>query len=321
MRSGDNLLEVLGKDPNAVIRHGQEKGQRITGTMPTAIDELPGSKDDDLLARSPVASTGTSSDSSLNSSNNGSGASSASNGSQSTSTVEPVTSKQTNTDWTMESLQAEMRKAREEAKRHRLEKQDSIERLRKEYDAKLEEIKSSSKALEDQAKELADLKAREADNKKTLAEKLADRELRLSEREAEIARIKEAHNRELFSIRAELENYKAEINVQNQFYQDKLTEELNDIPDRFKDLADRLIKGCDSVREQVDVLREAKDKGLFKDKTTIVSHAVPDINEGARLSSSSQKQEEERKRKSLSSNEKIGSALKNLKGNPIFRGK
>jgi len=331
MKAGTDLLNTLAQNPKTPIRHGQPQAPTVprpTSAMPTAIGDVPGSGDDDLLARSPAASTVTSEEEVIpgNEPAGSEASASVSNGSQPTETqVEPVVGTKPqgseSGSWTTDSMMAEMRKAREEAKRSRLEKNDAIDRLKKEYENKLEEIKTATKPLEDQAKELADLKAKEADAKKSLGEKLADREGKIAELSAEVGRLKEAHHRELFSLKAELENFRSEINVQNQFYEDKLKEELDLIPDKFKDLAQRLSKSCDSTREAVDVIRDAKDKGMFRDRTTVVSHAVPSVEQGARMSSATQKQEQATQNAKLTPVQKIGEGLKGIQSNPIFRGR
>jgi len=313
-----DLLNTLGnkRTPNSPIRHGQPVLEP-TSTA-TAIADLDVSKENDMIAA--AASAAAINDPSTNASSQVTNTN-ASGGSTSVAPVEPVATTNTSSGWTEESLIAEMKKAREEAKRSRLEKNDAIDRLKAEYERKLEEIKLATKPLEDTAKELAELKAKEADAKKTLAEKLADREAQLIEKNNEISKLKETHHREVFNLRAELEKYQTEVNVQNQFYQEKLNEELNLIPDKFKDIATRLIKGCDSIREQVEVLREAKDRGLFKEKQTVVSHAVPTLADNARISSASSKTEDRERTRKMKSTDKIGEALKTIDNNPIFRGR
>lgn len=321
MKSSTDLLNTLGKNPNSTIRHGQPVG-RPTAIPATAIADLPGSGDNDMIAAAASAESASASSASSGTSNDPiETTSNVSSESIPATSVEPNTGKPITPGWTEESLVAEMKKAREEAKRSRLEKNDAIDRLRADYERKLEEIKEATKPLEDTAKELAELKAKEADAKKTLAEKLADREARIAEKEAELIRLKDAHHREIFNLKADLEKYQTEVNVQNQFYQEKLNEELNSIPDKFKDVANRLMKGCDSTREQLEVLRDAKDRGMFKEKQTVVSHAVPALDDGARLSSASTKTEQEARKTKMKSTEKIGEALRNINDNPIFRGK
>jgi hypothetical protein len=314
-----NLLETLGKNPNSPVRHGQATG-KPTGIPATAIADLPGSADNDMLAAA-AASAGSASTTSSAGDPNATGTVSTTPNSELVPPSADPNGGRVLQGWTEESLVAEMKKAREEAKRSRLEKQDAIERLKGEYERKIEEIKATTKPLEDSAKELADLRAKEADKKRSIEERLADREARLADKESEISRLKDAHLREVMTIKAELENYKTEVNVQNQFYQDKLNEELNLVPDKFKDFANRMIKGCDSARESLDVLRDAKDRGLFKERQTVVSHATPGLENNARISSSSTKTATEENKKKMKSTEKIGEALKNINDNPIFRGK
>lgn len=322
MPTNNDLLGTLEVNPatkkiSGIVRHGQIQPKPGTAT---AIASMPGSRDNDMIAA--AASATTIDDQSLEVQT------------ETTTTETPVVTgepiatpvetgagSRSLPGWTEESLVAEMKKAREEAKRSRLEKNDAIDRLKAEYERKLEEIKLATKPLEDTAKELADLKAKEADAKKTLGEKLADRETQLSESKAEIARLKDTHHRELFNLKAEMEKYQTEVNVQNQFYQEKLNEELNLIPDKYKDVANRLMKGCDSTRESLEVLRDAKDRGLFKEKQAVVSHAVPNLEQNARISSAASKTEDQERKKKMKSTDKIGEALKTMNSNPIFRGK
>jgi chromosome segregation ATPase len=323
MPNNTDLLGTLEVNPttkkiSGVVRHGQV--QTKPGIPATAIASMPGSRDNDMIAAAASATATNDQDLEVQTDPTETETPTATSDS-SLAPVETVAENRTLPGWTQESLVAEMKKAREEAKRSRLEKNDAIDRLKAEYDRKLEEIKLATKPFEDTAKELADLKAKEADAKKTLTERLSDRETQLSETKAEIARLKDSHHRELFNLKAEMEKYQTEVNVQNQFYQEKLTEELNLIPDKYKDVANRLMKGCDSTREQLEVLRDAKDRGLFKEKQAVVSHAVPNLEQNARISSAASKTEDQERKKKMKSTDKIGEALKTMNSNPIFRGK
>jgi uncharacterized protein YukE len=340
MKAGTDLLATLGQDLAAKreiaqgrsasrtpIKHGQPQ---VTPTvskpsaMPTAIEDVPGSGDNDLLANAPAAST-VQDDQPISTPTPVDGAIAApvDNGStQPAGTpVEPGAGKNALPAWTNESLHAEMRKAREEAKRSRLEMKDTVDRLQKEYERKLVELQAATKPLEDQARELNDLRAKEADKKRTLEERLAHRENLLADRDEEIQSLKDAHQKELFRIQAQLENLQSEVNVQNQFYEDKLSEELQQVPDKFKATAQRIVKGCDSVREAVDAIRDARAEGLFRDRTIQVSHAVPNVDQGARISGNVQRQEQRDKIEKMTATEKIGVALQGLKSNPIYRGR
>lgn len=334
MKAGTDLLATMGSNlaakragaPQTPIRHGQ--AQNVVSqipkpsAMPTAIDEVPGSGENDLLAQAPAAST-VQDDQAISTQGAEPIVGPVDNGSQPAGTqVEPAAGKVNPLpNWTMESMQAEMRKAREEAKRSRLEMKDTVDRLQKEYERKLEELKAATKPLEDQARELNDLRSKEADKKRTLEERLAHRENLLAEKDEEIQSLKDAHQHELGKIYAELENYRSEVNVQNQFYEDKLNEELQLVPDKFKATASRIVKGCDSTREAVDAIRDARSEGLFRDKTIQVSHAVPSVDQGARISGRVTTQEQKDKEKKMTPNEKIGAALQGLKSNPIYRGR
>lgn len=321
----NDLLTTLGANAQtkrindaARISHGQTVKPTA---IPTAIVDVPGSRDNDLIAAAASAATTTEPSLDVSTEVTETQPTTVASESNTATSVEPNAGKSTLPGWTEESLVAEMKKAREEAKRSRLEKNDAIDRLRADYERKLEELKLATKPLEDTAKELADLKAKEADAKKTLSEKLADREAQLAETKAEIAKLKDTHHREIFKLTAEMEKYQTEVNVQNQFYQEKLNEELNLIPDKYKDVANRIIKGSDSVRESLEFLRDAKDRGLFKEKQAVVSHAVPTLEQNARISSASSKTEDRERIKKMKSTDKIGEALKSIDDNPIFRGK
>lgn len=183
MKSGTDLLNTLGKSPNTPIRHGQPvtKSSENPGT---AMSGLSQTKQDDLITAAAPASNAASDETTVSTTTEDL-ATPTSGTSQSTATtqVEPGNGKPSIPGWTEDSLIAEMRKAREEAKRSRLEKNDAIERLRSEYELKLEEVRSAVKPLEDTARELENLKAKEADKKRTLEERLADREGRLATKE------------------------------------------------------------------------------------------------------------------------------------------
>jgi hypothetical protein len=334
MKNGTDLLASMGQNmankragmPQTPIRHGQPQNIPQVprpGTMPTAIEDVPGSADDNLLNAAPAASTVQDEPTIAAPSPDGTVADvTAADGQAAPGTpVEPGGSRNVLPGWTTESALAEMRKARDEAKRSRLEMKDTVDRLQKEYERKLNEIKSATKPLEDQARELADLRAKEADKKRSLEERIAVRDAALAEKDEEIRALQDAHEKEFAKFQAELENLRSEVNVQNQFYEDKLAEELTTIPEKYRVSAERLVKGCDNAREAYEAIREEKAKGLFKDKTIQVSHAVPSADQGARVSGNVQTQAQRESIKKMSSTQKIGLALESIKQNPIYRGR
>jgi chromosome segregation ATPase len=227
--------------------------------------------------------------------------------------------------WSKESAFKEVKKLREENKTYRLKYQEQIESLRREAEerilAKEEEMKNLQKAQE----ELSKIKAEQEDKKRSLEEKLAHRDSKVNE----LQQIMEAKEKEYQRRMSELENlanqYKAKEEVEKQIYVSRIQEEVDKIPEKFKEIASMIVKGAgEDPRDGLLALNEAKLKGLFEDKTVIVNHSVPGAKDGARASKDRLEEAAREQRAKMSSKELIRAALNELKSggtNSAFRQK
>lgn len=237
---------------------------------------------------------------------------------------EPTGSQSSSDDWTEESRQKEIKKLREENKQYRLKYQAEIERMSKENEMKLEQIKQQIQPLTEAQKELERIKAEQEDKKRDLAEKLAHREARLAETQALAEAQRKELERQLQEKDTQLNRFLADIKAQEEVYKSRIDEELAKVPDRFQDLAKYLVKGAEDNREALSIIQEAKLKGMFEDKTVVVNHSVPGASDGARASKERLEEAERKRRESMNSSQKIGEALKQIKSgtpNNVFRTK
>jgi len=227
--------------------------------------------------------------------------------------------------WTKESAFKEVKKLREENKTYRLKYQEQIDNLKKEAEARIlakeEEMKSLLKAQE----ELAKIKAEQEDKKRSLEEKLAHRETKVSE----LQRLMEAKEKEYQRRISELESlanqYKAKEEAEKQIYVSRIREEVEKIPEKFKEIASMIVKGAgDDPRDGLLALNEAKLKGVFEDKTVVVNHSVPGAKDGARASKDRLEEAAREQRAKMNSKDLIRAALNELKSggsNSAFRQK
>lgn len=239
------------------------------------------------------------------------------------SKVEPSGSEAGN-DWTTDSALKEIKKLREENKQYRLKYSEQLDKLKQEADARLAQKEEEARALAEKAKELDRIKEEQEDKKRDLAERLAVRESKLSEMQTLMKVREEELQRKLAEKEKILSQYEADRAAESQVYQNRLDEELNRIPEKYRELANLLVKGSGDPRDALVALNEAKLKGMFEDKTVVVNHQVPGAKDGARASQERLKEGERQTRASMSSNQKIKTALEQIKGgqpNNAFRTK
>ena len=268
-----------------------------------AADLLGGAKKTDLAATSEVASVGTTGASELGK-------------------VEPTSTVTDPDTWTKESALLEAKKAREEAKAHRLKYQESVARLKEEQEARIAAIKADQEALARKAEELDSLKAKEEDKKRDLSEKVAHREALAAELKAKLDATEKAYRDQLLNKDAELARYRAEAEAQQSVYRDRLEKELESIPDKYRELANIMVKGAGDPRDALTILHEAKLKSMFEDKTSIVVHNVPGAADGARATDERIQAGQSAERTKLSSSQKIAQGLKGIRSgqsNTMFR--
>lgn len=224
--------------------------------------------------------------------------------------------------WTKESALKEMKKAREEAKAHRLKYEESVQKLKDESEARITAVKSEQEDLRKAADELKKLKADQEDKKRDLAEKVAHREALVAQIKAESEIKERTFREEQERMKSKLDRYEAEAQAQLKVYEQRLTTELDNVPEKYKEIANYIVKGAGDPRDALVALNEAKIKGLFEEKTVIVNHSVPGAQDGARATKERLESGAKDARDKLSSQQKIGQALKNIRGgenNTAFR--
>ena len=239
------------------------------------------------------------------------------------SKVEPSGSEAGN-DWTTDSALKEIKKLREENKQYRLKYSQQIEQLQQEAEARLKQKEEEAKALVEKAKELDRIKEEQEDKKRDLSERLAVREAKLAEMQTMLKVREEELQKRLAEKERVLAQYEADRQAETQVYQNRLDEELNKIPEKYREIANLVVKGSGDPRDGLVALNEARLKGMFEDKTVVVNHQVPGARDGARSSQERLKEGERQQRASMSSKDKIKSALEQIKGgtpNNMFRTK
>lgn len=313
-----DLLNDLGKKRSVEGAGKASEPQKASASSETSTFE--NSRGDDLLAKAggQKSQVSTAENPATSSAESGTSPKSAS------SMEEPTGSHSSSEDWTEESRQKEIKKLREENKQYRLKYQAEIERISKEKEAQLEQIKQQMQPLTEAQKELERIKAEQEDKKRDLAEKLAHREARLAETQALAEAQRRELERQIQEKDTQLNRFLADIKAQDEVYKSRIDEELSKVPDRFQDLAKYLVKGAEDNREALSIIQEAKLKGMFEDKTVVVNHSVPGASDGARASKERLEEAERKRRESMNSSQKIGEALKQIKSgtpNNVFRTK
>jgi len=225
--------------------------------------------------------------------------------------------------WTIESAFKEIKKLREENKATRIKYEESVEKLKAEAEARISTREQELANLVESKKQLDELKAKEEDKKRDLSEKLAHRESLIAEQRARMEMLEKDYKSKLEKASLQLQKYEAEVEAQNQVYKQRLDAEVESIPAKFKEYANLIVKGAGDPREALLALHQAKINGIFDDKTVVVNHSVPGAKDGARATKEKLEEGEKAARASMSSNQKIGAALKNIfkdgVDNPAFR--
>jgi len=190
--------------------------------------------------------------------------------------------------WTLDSALLEVKKVREEAKALRLKSQEQVEAVKAQFMEQIEKFKEENAEALDAKRQLLELKSKEEDKKRSLDERLAHREAALTQVEREKALLKEQLQNELNLMKEKLSTYEVEREAQMSVYKERISEELNNIPEKYRKFADSLVRGYTDPREGWTALSEAKMSGMFIDKTVVVSHATPGASEGARTTGEAQ---------------------------------
>lgn len=227
-------------------------------------------------------------------------------------------------DWTPDSALKEVKKLREENKQYRLKYSEQLERMKQETEARLAQKDEEARALAEKAKELDRIKEEQEDKKRDLSERLSVRESKLTEMQTLMKIKEETYQKQLAEKERLLAQYEADRAAEAQVYQSRISEELSRIPEQYKEHAALIVKGAGDPRDALIALNEARLKGMFEDKTVVVNHQVPGARDGARASQERLKEGERQTRASMSSSQKIKTALEQVKSgtpNNAFRTK
>lgn len=227
--------------------------------------------------------------------------------------------------WSKESAFKEVKKLREENKTYRLKYQEQIENLKVETETRLKQKEEEMKSLVEAQKELARIKSEQEDKKRSLEEKLAHRESKVSELQSVMDAKERDYQRRMAELEAIAQTYQAKEAAEKQIYVSRIQEEVDKIPEKYKEIAGMIVKGAgDDPRDGLLALNEAKLKGLFEDKTVVVNHSVPGAKDGARASKERLDEAARETRAQMSSSQKIKAALDAMKSgnkNSAFRTK
>ena len=240
----------------------------------------------------------------------------------STNKVEPSGSADNNNEWTLENALKEVKKLRDENKTTRIKYAEAVEKLKVESDSRISAKDQEFQELAQKAQELEQIKAKEEDRKRDLSEKLAHREALAAELRIKLEAQQKIADEKIRTMQTEVEQYRAESEAQLEVYKQRLNNELSVIPEKYKDIASLIVKGAGDPRDAIVALNEAKLRGVFEDKTVIVSHSVPGAGDGARSSKDKLDAAATAAREKLDSSTKIREGLKAIRSgetNSAFR--
>lgn len=242
------------------------------------------------------------------------------------SEVEPSGTETVNNSdsWTKDSALKEVKKLREENKAARLKYQEQIDKIRAEQDARAAAQKDEVEKLKKAQDELDRIKAEQEDKKRDLSEKVAHREARLAELQASFSAREAELQRKIQDQDAIVRQYQAERDAESEVYKARITEEINKIPEKYRETANLLVRGAGDSRDALLALNEAKLKGMFEEKTVVVNHSVPGAKDGARATQERLQQADKEQRAKMNSSDKIRSGLASIRSgtpNTVFRTK
>jgi hypothetical protein len=311
--SGD-LLNKMGSKTNSVEGAGKQGSEpKPAGT---SVPTMEINRGEDMLAKAGKKVEASNADA------ESSGAESSQ--SQSASGKEEPAGSNNPEGWTTDSALKEVRKLREENKQYRVKYMEQLDKIKTDGEAKLQAEREEKASLLDAKKELDRIKAEQEDKKRDLSEKIAHREARIAELQAITDAREKAAQEKIKQMETRLHHYEADRQAEMQVYQGRLDEELAKVPEKFKEYANLLAKGAGDARDALITISEAKLKGMFEDRTVIINHSVPGASEGARSSKERMEMNDKERRAKLSSTQKIGEALKDIRSgapNSVFRTK
>jgi DNA repair exonuclease SbcCD ATPase subunit len=274
MKRGDDLFKKVGQKDQSTAAEGSALAEPTQNSASAGkeVNNAVSAKSDDLTAQ--AAGTGQMS-AEVDSSKR------ADSGKQEAEGSSPIKDP---SSWDEDSKFKEIKKLREENKISRLKYEQSLAELKKEADARLEAERQKIKEYEDAKKELDKLKAQEEDKKRDLNEKLSHREKKIAELESYLESKDREYQRQLEDYKVKLTELEADRQVRMEGYRKRVQEELDQVPEKFRDYANLIVKGAEDPQDALIAIQEAKMKGLFEDKKVIVNHSVPTAADGARAS-------------------------------------
>lgn len=240
------------------------------------------------------------------------------------SEVEPSGTETVNTSdsWTKDSALKEVKKLREENKSVRLKYQEQVEKMKAEQDARAAAQREEVERLRKAQEELDKIKAEQEDKKRDLSERVAHREAKLAELQASFAAREADLQRKIQDMDSVVKQYQAERDAESEVYKARITEEINKIPEKYRETASLLVRGAGDSRDALLALNEAKLKGMFEEKTVVVNHSVPGAKDGARASQERLQEADREQRSKMSSSSKIRTGLEQIRSgqpNSVFR--
>ena len=175
----------------------------------------------------------------------------------------------------MESLEDEIKKLRQENAKRRVEskeQQELAERLAEEKTAELKKKLEDYKKVEE---ELVAIKKAEEDKNRTADERIAHLQMELDQKkqesektQAKLAEI-EAKHQEFLNKQKEEEELRAQV-IKN-----RINSQLETIPEEQKELAQAMVNGYADLQDGYVALLKAKEQGVFGAKKVEVIHDVP----------------------------------------------
>lgn len=306
VKRGDDLFQKIGKKDGSTTAEGAAKAApaQESASAGKEVDKTVNAKSDDLLAK--TANTGQT------------GAEVESSDSKAVSSKEKSSGKddtvQDPETWDDESKFKEIKKLREENKAYRIKYQEKLEAMKQDADNRLEAERQKLQEFEDAKKELDRLKAQEEDKKRDLNEKLTHREKKIAELESYLQARENDYDRQLGEYKTKLQELEADREVRLEGYRNRVQEELDAVPEKYKDYANLIVKGAEDPQDALIALQEAKMNGLFYDKKVIVNHSVPGAQDGARTTKEQMDNATKEAKEKMSSQQKIKAGLEAIRG-------
>lgn len=204
----------------------------------------------------------------------------------------------------------ELKKARAEAAKRRVENKDLEEQFQQKLQDELGKLEEKMAPLAEKAEKLDELKAKEEDRKRSLEDKVAHRDKLVQQAQEEITALRAERDEEKQELSNKINKLQSVVEAHETFYKEQLDKELAEVPAKFKNLADMIVKGAEDIKSALNAIRDAKKENLFGAKKVVVNHSVPGASTGARTDSVKMKEAE---KKNLKTKDKYRIGLENVK--------